>query len=158
MKYYKILTIILVLTVTFLVSCGYTNEGAYLFSSQVEAPPFVITKPVCETRERSGYFRYAGIVFNFMNTENKVIDEVTVSFSLYDSATNENPFIGSNRFEITKMNLLLPNENKEVIISLDQYIYYAPLTPYLIDFFYISRIHFTDGSIWEDIYGLYKIY
>jgi len=148
---------VLFLTVILLFSCEYTDGRAGILYTPAETPPFVITKPVCETRERPGYYKYAGIIFEFMNTGSRVIDEITVSFMLYDSKTNENPFIGNNKFAITKLDLLLPNENKQIPISLDQYIYIAPQTPYLIDFFYISRIHFTDGGIWEDKYGLYKI-
>ena len=157
MKNKKIKRIVLYLMFTFLVSCEYTNGEMGIFSPPLESPPFVITKPVCETYGRAGYFKYAGIVFNFMNTGAKIIDEITVSFMLYDAATNSSPFIGSNRFAITKLDLFLPNESREIIISLDQYIYIVPANPYLVDFFYISRIHFTDGSVWEDKYGLYKV-
>ena len=156
MKYKNIITITVLFSIIFLASCEYLEGEGGIFSMP-EAPPFVITKPVCETQERHGYYNYAGIVFKFMNTSNKIIDEITVSFMLYDSITRESPFIGSNKFTITKLDLLLPNDNKEIFISLDQYIYVAPQSPYLIDFFYISKIHFSDDSVWEDKYGVYKI-
>ena len=157
MKYKHIKIIILLQVISFFASCEYAIGEKGVFSMPAETPPFVITRPVCETRERQPYFNYAGIVFKFMNTGNKIIDEITVSFMLYDSITKENPFVGSNKFSIKKLDLIPPDDNKEVIISLDHYIYFAPQTPYLIDFFYISEIHFTDDSIWEDKYGLYKI-
>ncbi|MCL2243640.1 MAG: hypothetical protein FWC03_04140 [Treponema sp.] len=148
---------LVILVITFLISCEYAEEESSVISTTVDAPPFIVTEPVCETIEKPGYYKYTGIIFDFMNTGQKIIDEVTFSFMLYDSKTYENPFIGSNRFSIKKLDIILPNENKEIAISLDQYIYIAPKTPYLIDFFYISKIHFTDGSSWEDIYGLFKI-
>ena len=157
MEYRQIKKIVLLISAALLVSCEYINAGISAFSTPAEPPPFVITRPVCEIDERPGYYRYAGIAFNFMNTSSQIMDEITVSFIIYDSITNENPFIGSNRFMIKKLELLLPNENKEILISLDKYIYLAPQEPYLIDFFYVSKIHFTDDTAWEDLYGLYKI-
>jgi len=121
-----------------------------------ETPPFVITRPVFEITERPNYFNYAGLVFNFLNTAQENVDSITVSFMLFDAGTQESPFIGSNKFEITKFDLVLPNENKKVIISLDRFIYIAPAEPYLIDFFYVSKIHYTNGSTWQDKYGKYR--
>ena len=122
-----------------------------------EAPPFVITRPVFMITPRLNYYNYAGLVFNFLNTAEENADGITVSFMLFDAKTQASPFYGSNKFEITKLDLVLPDENKEVIISLDRIIYIAPEEPYLIDFFYISEIHYTDGGAWQDKYGKYRV-
>jgi len=122
-----------------------------------DVPPYVITRPVFEISARSGYFTYAGIVFNFLNTSDGNVDSITVSFMLFDEGTQASPFIGNNKFEITKMDLVLPDQNREIIISLDRFIYVAPTEPYLIDFFYVSEIHYTDDSIWQDKYGKYRV-
>ena len=120
-------------------------------------PPFVITKPVFEIVERNNHFRYAGIVFKFLNHADDYIDKITVNFMLFDSKTNNSPFNGSNKFEITKLDFVSPDENKEIIISLDQYIYIAPTEPYIIDFFYVSEIHYIGGRIWQDKLGTYRV-
>jgi len=122
-----------------------------------ERPPYIITTPVCELQGNAFDFTYAGISFDFMNKSQKTIDSITSSFMLFDSTTLTNPFIGSNIFEITKLVLISPDEDREIILSLDKFIHVAPLQPYLIDFFYISKIHYTDGSVWEDKYGVYRI-
>ena len=122
-----------------------------------DMPPFVITKPVFEITERPFYFRYAGIVFNLLNHSENIIEKITVSFMLFDARTQESPFIGSNKFEISKWDLVLPNENKEIIISLDRFIYIAPTEAYLIDFFFITEILYVDGSIWQDKYGMFRV-
>jgi len=122
-----------------------------------EAPPFVITRPVMEISERTNYYAYAGIAFKFLNNSDSHIDRITVSFMLFDAKTQGSPFIGNNRFEISKWDLIFPGENKEMFISLDRYIYNAPTEPYLIDFFYVSEIHYTDDSIWEDKQGKYRV-
>jgi hypothetical protein len=121
-------------------------------------PPFVITKPVFEVIERPSYFKCAGIVFKFFNKRtDKVVEKITVSFLLFDQKTQDSPFIGSNKFQITRWDTVLPNENKEIIISLDQFIYIAPSSPYLIDYFYIYEIHYEDSSVWQDRYGKYRV-
>ena len=122
-----------------------------------EVPPFVITRPVFELNERTNYFKYAGIVFKFLNHAEEHVDRITVSFMLFDSKTQSSPFITTNKFEISKWDFVSPHENKEIILSLDQYIYIAPTDPYLIDFFYISEIHYMDGSIWKDKNGKYRV-
>jgi hypothetical protein len=122
------------------------------FSS--ETPPFAITVPTCSTNANFD-FTYAGISFYLLNKSHKSISSITAHFMLFDARTQTNPFIGSNIFEIKKFILISPGENKEIILSLDRFIYIAPEEPYLIDFFYISKIEYSDGSIWEDKYGVY---
>ena len=126
-------------------------------SGPSEIPPFVITKPVMEINERTNHYTYAGIAFKFLNNSYEHIDRITVSFMLFDAITQGSPFIGNNRFEITKYDMVFPGENKEVFISLDRYIYNAPAEPYLIDFFYVSKIHYTNGKVWEDKRGKYRV-
>ena len=122
-----------------------------------EVPPFVISKPVVEITERINYFQCAGIVFKFLNNGGEPVDKITISFMLFDTKTQVSPFFGSNVFEITKLDFVAPGENKEICISLDQFIYIAPSEPYLIDFFYVSNIHYIDGTIWQDEYGKYRV-
>jgi len=122
-----------------------------------EIPPFVLSKPVVEISERINCFKYAGIVFKFLNNGEEDIEMIKICFMLFDTKSQASPFIGSNKFEITKYDFLAPGENKEISISLDRHIYIAPTEPYLIDFFYISEIHYIDGNVWQDTYGKYRV-
>jgi hypothetical protein len=128
-----------------------------LSCADLETPPFVITTPVSELGNTSSDFTYAGISFSFMNTSDKTVSSITASFMLFDTSIQTNPFIGSNIFEIEMLTLILPGENKNIILSLDTFIHIAPSAPYHIDYFYISRIEYTDGSVWEDRFGTYRI-
>jgi len=120
-------------------------------------PPFVISKPVVDIYERFNSFKYAGIVFKFLNNSERYVEKIKICFMLFDTKTQTSPFIGSNKFEITKYDFISPGENREISISLDQYIYIAPAEPYLIDFFYISEISYIDGAVWQDTYGKYRV-
>ena len=152
------ITFVLIITVL-LAACDNTANiiADWPPATPPEVPPYVITRPVFEITERPGSFMYAGVVFNFFNTAQENADSITVTFMLFDAKTQASPFIGSNKFEITKLDLILAEENKEVIISLDRFIYIAPAEPYLIDFFYISEIHYADGNVWQDKYGKYRV-
>jgi hypothetical protein len=123
--------------------------------SAKEAPPFVIGKPVSVAGEREGYYKYAGVEFTCHNKNTKTMSVISVSFMVYDAETSKTPFIGSNIIKADFEGELAGDEEKLFIISLDTYIYTAPDKPYLIDFFYISRVEFVDGSVWEDPYGAY---
>lgn len=122
-----------------------------------EIPPFVISRPVVEIHERPFYFDFAGIVFRFLNQSNVIVERITISFMLFDARTQDNPFIGSNRFQLTRFESILPNENREVIYSLDPFIHIAPTAPYIIDFFFISEIRYVDGSVWRDPHGKFRV-
>jgi len=125
--------------------------------TQPALPPFVISKPVVEINGRINSFKYTGIVFKLLNNSERYIDKITISFMLFDAKSQTSPFIGSNKFEIAKHDFLAPGENKEISISLDQYIYVAPAEPYLIDSFYIAEIHYIDNAVWRDPYGIYRL-
>jgi hypothetical protein len=148
----------LIAVIIMLISCGMTGIIVDMPPPTVtEMPPFVITKPVIEINERTNYFCYAGMIFKFYNLAEEYVDKITVSFMLFDNKTELSPFISNNKFEISKWDYVFPNENKEIIISLDQFIYIAPTEPYLIDFFYISEIHYGNGGIWQDRNGIYRV-
>ena len=154
----RILSVITLTTAMFFIACdGVTGIIGDMPPVSREAPPFVITRPVMEISERINHYTYAGIAFRFLNNSDEHIDRITLSFMLFDAKTGGTPFIGNNRFEIAKWDMIFPGENKEVFISLDRYIYTAPTEPYLIDFFYVSEIHYTGGRIWEDKQGKYRV-
>ena|GEM_PF-2350674 len=148
-----------ILLISVLISCTELNGIIVDLppSTPDEIPPFVITRPVFEISERPFHFNYSGVVFNLFNTGPEVIDTITVSFRVFDQRTQSSPFLGTNKFEITKLELIHPNESKEIIISLDRFIYIAPTEPYIIDFFYVSRIDYVDGKVWEDKYGKFRV-
>jgi hypothetical protein len=155
----KIKPVLLLLAVTLFMAC---ESPTWIIADMPpatpsEIPPFVLTRPVVEINERINCFKYAGIVFKFLNNGKEHIEKITICFMLFDAKGKVSPFIGSNKFEITKYDFLAPGENKEISISLDRHIYVAPIEPYLIDFFYISEIHYIDGTIWQDTYGKYRV-
>jgi hypothetical protein len=118
-------------------------------------PPFTITMPVSVAGEKPGCYAFAGVEFTYLNTSPKTVAGVSVSFMVFDAVTKKSPFIGSNIIKATFDGEIKSGGKKDFIISLDPYLYAAPAVPYLIDFFYISKVAFADGSVWEDSGGAY---
>jgi hypothetical protein len=122
-----------------------------------ETVPYIISKPTCYAETKEGYYNFVGVEFEYANISDKIVTKISVSFIVYDADTKQNPFIGTNIINETfgGSRIIKSKEKKLLIISLDPYIYVAPAQPYLIDFFYISSVEFSDGSSWEDHNGIY---
>jgi len=159
MKTRQINTAIIFITAILIMACDYPDWVIVddPQASPLDVPPFVVTKPVIEVTEHINYFQCAGVVFKFLNNAEKAVDKITASFMLFDMKTQANPFTGSNVFEIERRCFVAPDENREICISLDHFIYIAPTEPYLIDFFYISEVLYTDGSVWQDKNGKFRV-
>lgn len=146
----KVLTnikaVLIIMILLFLLSCNIFNP---------DPPPFVITKPICLIEGLPGYFSYAGIEFSFQNTTVKNITSLNLSFMVYGAEKKDNPFIGSNLIKMRFDGTIEGQGQKKFYISLDPYIYSAPVKPYIIDFFCINEIFYEDGSHWEDALGIY---
>lgn len=129
--------------------------GCHIFHPQ--GVPFTLSKPECVIGGNEDYYAVAGIVFTFYNTSAKKITRIEVSCMIYDAESKKNPFIGSNLIKAVFNESIGSGEKKELIIPLDRYVYRVPDKPFLIDHFFIRKLTFSDGSIWEDKTGAYKM-
>ncbi len=120
--------------------------------------PYVIgnINSMCGTGDDSAGFRFAGVSFTFCNSGSKTVADFTVSFRLYDSE-GENPFIGTNCVTAKKTEIIGRNSTSEITVNLDSFITVVPEEPYQVDYFYVTEIHYTDGSTWRDEYGIYAL-
>ena len=129
--------------------------GCHIFHPQ--GVPFTLSKPECVIGGNEDYYAVAGIVFTFYNTSAKKIKRIEISCMIYDAGTKKNPFIGSNLIKAVFNESIESGEHKELIIPLDRYLYRVPDKPYVIDHFFVRKLTFSDGSVWEDKTGAYKI-
>ena len=118
-------------------------------------PPYVISKPVSVAGSHAGFYNFAGVELTFYNKSDKTIQNITTQCIVYDADTKLNPCIGSNILKLKYSGAINPNESVPMIISLDKYLYVAPTKAFLIDFFFIASIEYSDGSFWEDENGAY---
>lgn len=120
---------------------------------QMSQVPYAITEPECRIGKIQELQEFAGIYVTFYNNSEKSVKDITFSCLVFDSNGDESPFVGSNVISSRSSGIIKPKSTQEINISLDKYITQIPLEPYIIDFFYIKKIEYEDGSVWTDPYG-----
>ncbi len=118
-----------------------------------QSVPYAITEPECKVGSIENFHNFAGVHFNFYNNSEKPIYSIAFSFLVFDSDGESSPLIGSNIFSARIFETVEGHDMREVVFSLDPYISQVPNEPYIIDFFYISKIEYIDGTNWTDPYG-----
>lgn len=115
------------------------------------APYYINADFVME--DNSSDYQVCGVDLYFLNKTEKKINEFTVVFYLFDE--------DGEPISEGKSNIVL-NINREIeenqtffdCISLDKYFNYKPDSNCLIDYLYVSRIVYEDGSLWNDPFGM----
>lgn len=133
----------IVLAVTcFFMGCSLyaRNKSPYLINAQM-------------VMEDSDAYDIAGLDLYIFNKTDKCIRDFTVVFYVYDA--------DGNPPEGMKNNLVIPVEAEieaddelSACICLDKYLTFIPEEPFQIDFLYLSKITYEDGSEWSDPFGL----
>ncbi|MCR4822049.1 MAG: hypothetical protein K5873_04145 [Treponema sp.] len=116
--------------------------------------PYVISNARVELCDYESEKCFTRMNFSLLNDSSKDIEEFTLSFMLYDSE-GKNPFITSNNFVSKCKWNVKAGENLDFTISLDPYISLLPQEPFLLDYLYVRSISYSDGSKWNDPYGMY---
>lgn len=122
----------------------------------VEAPPFVVSKPQCVIGDGGNRYRICGIEFEYFNTGDLPVESLEISCMVYDRETGENPFIGSNLVGAAFSETISPRSGVSLAVPLDPYLYVVPSAPFVIDFFHVVKIVYSDGSTWEDPQGFFS--
>jgi hypothetical protein len=117
--------------------------------------PYLIEGAAFELGGNERDYDYACAKFSFHNGSDKDVSSFTVSFMLYDSEGN-NPFVGSNNV-VERVDGNVPSgASTAVLIPMDDYLTIVPDEPYKIDFMYVRKIEYADGSEWTDPFGMYS--
>ena len=91
--------------------------------------------------------------FTFENCMDKEIGSADLVLSLFDE--DGEPVFAGDWILYHWEHSVLPGEIIEDCIILDGYFDFEPECLYLTDYFYASRIEYTDGSVFEDPFGRY---
>lgn len=143
---------IITFCLAFVFACGFSSCKTTASLSC----PYVIDNPRVEIGAKKNVCEIAAALFTVSNTSERNVQEYIVSFLLYDEDGN-NPFIGSNCIVEKITAEEKPHESRDFAVNLDPYISVAPDGPYKIDFMYLREIHYSDGSIWSDPFGMYAV-
>lgn len=98
-------------------------------------------------------YAICGIQLNVFNKSELEIKNITVVFYLFDS-DGEPIDTGRNNIVLSVGVDILPKESKEICISLDEFMTGIPDEIYSVDYLYLSKICYEDGSEWTDPFGM----
>lgn len=120
------------------------------------SPPYLITDEKVINGENPGCHSFAGAYITFFNNSGKTVKGFAVSFRLYDSDGNAFGF-GFNGITTEYRGEVEPKKDVEIIVSLDSVQNVQVSEGMQLDFIYVSKIIYTDGSVWTDPVGLYAM-
>ena len=103
--------------------------------------------------ENSDDYKICGADILFYNNSDITVKEFVIAFYLFDSEGEPAQSCSSLlTFDIEKE--IEGGELFKFCLSLDSYMTVIPQELLEIDYLYVSKIIYDDGSVWEDPYGL----
>ena len=102
----------------------------------------------------AAFYEYAGIALTFYNASGRAVRKFFAVVFLSGS-DGESPFTEGNCVTLEYDENIAPRTAVRAEFGLDDYISEVPDEAYQIDFLYVSKIEYDDGSVWEDPYGVY---
>ncbi len=112
--------------------------------------PYVIDGRIDMEDEKSSV---CSVELNFLNRSEKTVCEFTVIFYLFDSE-GELYSLGKNNIILSININICGYESYECSVSLDNYFTSIHDDVYTMDYLYVSQIKYSDGTLWEDPFGL----
>ncbi len=103
--------------------------------------------------EGAADYSICGVNLFVMNKSEKNISSMNIVFFLFDKDGEPASECRSKlSFEAEKT--IAPGEQASFCISLDSYMNTIPSEALVVDYLYLAKITYDDGSIWEDPLGL----
>lgn len=102
--------------------------------------------------EESDEYKICGADITFYNHSLITVKEFELVFFLFNSEgepASECP----ERLTFYIEKEIGPDEDFKICLNLDSFMNFIPEAPLEIDYLYVSKIVFSDGSVWEDPYG-----
>ncbi len=115
-----------------------------------EPAPYVIGGEM--VTEESAAYDVAGLDLFLMNKSDKKISEFTLVFFIFDEDGNP-PEGARNSIVLTVSAEVEPYDSLSTCLSLDKYVYYVLDEPYFVDYMYLSKIVYENGTQWTDPFG-----
>lgn len=117
-----------------------------------DSVPYVISGDFV-MEENSSDYSICGIDISLLNKSEKEIKNVSIVFFLFDH-DGEPAYECRSKIAVEVEKSIAAREFSSFCISLDKFMNAIPQDTLLIDYLYVSKIEYEDGSKWEDPYGL----
>lgn len=118
--------------------------------------PYYITDKYISVGQEKDLFEFAGAYIEIFNNTDLEVEQVTVNFMLYDE-NGKSAGIYGNQVSSSVDCGIIPHKRKTVVVSLDNLLGPNLEKSYQLDFVYISRIVYTDGTVWQNPLGLFAV-
>ena len=101
----------------------------------------------------SADYSICGVNFYLLNQHEKNISKINIVFFLFDQ-DGEPACECRSKISVEIKLDIEAGESAVFCMSLDQFMNSVPEYPLLVDYLYLAKIEYEDGSVWEDPYGL----
>ena len=118
----------------------------------IESVPYLAAGEFVMESDAEDY-SVCGFDFQFYNQSVKNVKEIEVVFFLFDK-DGEPAHECSNRIALEIEARIEAGESLKKCLSLDRFMNQFPEEELYVDYLYVSRIEYEDGSLWEDPFGL----
>ena len=118
----------------------------------LDSIPYVITGEFVMDESASDY-SLCGVDFFIMNKTEKEIRSFNVVLFLFDQ-DGEPAYECSSKISADIEKSISSGESTSFCMSLDKFMNTIPSDPLIVDYLYLSKIEYQDGSVWEDPYGM----
>ena len=143
MRKNKVLRLLSFFIISIFTSCS-------MFS--VERTPYTVSAYFV-MEEKSSDYEICGVELEFYNWSQKEVKEFEIIFYLFDSDGEPAQECGNQlAFNIEKK--IKPEETFRYCLKLDKYMTSIPEYMLNVDYLYVRKICYSDGSVWEDPFGM----
>ena len=119
-------------------------------------PPYALSSPVYRPAQAQDACLVGGIFFDFYNKSEKEVVFIQASMNVFNKNTGELAFAGAAGLSAGSECSIQYCQTKSLCIPLDDYIWQlGDSSSFCVDNFFIRRIEYADGSVWQDNLGVY---
>ena len=136
-------TVLLMTVISFLINCK---------TYSLDSVPYVITGDFV-MEENSSDYSICGIDFFLMNKTEKEIRSFNVVLYLFDQ-DGEPAYECNSKISADIEKSISSGDSASFCMSLDKFMNSIPSDSLIVDYLYLAKIEYQDGSIWEDPYGM----
>ena len=134
----------LLLSSFFILSCSaYSQETApYVINGNFVMEDGALDYSIC------------GVDFYLLNKSSKEIKKINVVFYLFDK-DGEPAYECRSKISGEIEKTIEAGGESNFCMSLDNFMNLVPADPLVVDYLYLAKIEYEDGSLWEDPFGLF---
>lgn len=121
-------------------------------SYALDSVPYVMSGEFVMEEGTSDY-SICGVDLYLLNKSEKDIKRINVVFFLFDE-DGEPAVECCNKISAVLEEEIFAGEDRSFCMSLDSFMNSVPEELLIVDYLYLAKIEYEDGTVWEDPYGL----